>query len=105
MLALVQITGENVSIFIDGSILDSHRCIGADFIDLSKATVQEIDLKVEGPSCHIMVEITQVGILVYGFVESNPTVMFRKLLGQRCFSASNVSRYGDVFDGGHGAQI
>jgi hypothetical protein len=52
-----------------------------------------------------MVEITQVGILVYGFVESNPTVMFRKLLGQRCFSASNVSRYGDVFDGGHGAQI
>ena len=45
----------------------------------------------ECPLGHILIEISQIRIVVNGLVEWIPTVMFREFLCQRRFPGTNIS--------------
>jgi hypothetical protein len=47
-----------------------------DFLDLRKAAIEVIDLQVERPTLHVVVEIVEIGVLIHVFKMGVPVVMF-----------------------------
>lgn len=86
MLALVQVSGKNVSIFINGSVLNNGLFAFADLPHLIKPAVQKVDLQMKRPTRHVVIKIAQVRIVINRFVKGSPAVMPGKLFGQRGFA-------------------
>jgi hypothetical protein len=47
-----------------------------DFLDLRKAAIEVIDLQIERPTLHVVVEIVEIGVLIDVFEVGVPVVMF-----------------------------
>jgi hypothetical protein len=90
----VQVWGKDVSIFVDGPVLNDLFSGLPDPDDLTETAVKEIDLKVEGPSLHVLVEIVEIGIVVHIFILCLPAIILREKTGQRGFTRPNVSSNG-----------
>lgn len=67
VLTLVQIGGKDVSILVNGTVLNDGPLAFADLPHLVKPTVQKINLQVKRPARHVFIEIAQVWILVDRF--------------------------------------
>jgi hypothetical protein len=100
----VKIGSEDVGILIDCAVLNNRLFAFADLSNLIKPVIKKIDLEVKGPPLHVIVEITEIRIMIYGLIQGHPTIMFGQLLDQGGFPRSDVSRNGYVFDVGHDAQ-
>ncbi|MNY56655.1 hypothetical protein D3C86_1927600 [compost metagenome] len=66
------------------------------FEQLLQPAVQKVDLQVERPSLHIIVEVAQVRIIVYRFKLRYPFIMFSQHLGQGCFPCPDITGDGNV---------
>jgi hypothetical protein len=97
--ALVKVGRENVSVFVNGSILNDGFIAVADLVYLIKPTVQEIDLQVKSPTRHVGIEILEVRIVVYGFIQGCPSVVPGQSFGEGGFSGTDIAGYGDVSEG------
>ena len=95
----MQIGRENVGIFVNGPVLN-NAFTGLlqlfDALGLAKATIEEIDLEVEGPAGHIVVKILQIRIIVYVFQKHFPAEMLSQFMSQRGFTGPNVADDGNV---------
>jgi hypothetical protein len=60
---------------------------------LNGSVAQEEDLEVKAPGSHVLVEISQVGVISYGFVSSLPAEASRKPLRQTGLAGANVSSH------------
>jgi hypothetical protein len=66
--------------------------LAIEFLVQSKLVAQEIQLRLERPSLHVLVEIGEVGILVIGLVEWRDTVGAAEKFNQRGLAGSHVAR-------------
>ena len=66
---------KNECIFVDRSVLNNCCLRLLDFLHLRKTTVQVIDLQIEGPTLHILVEIVQVRVLLHIFKVCFPSLI------------------------------
>jgi len=57
MPALMKVGGENIRVFVNGSILYGGPVASVNFVDLSEPAIQKIDLQVESPPGHILIEV------------------------------------------------
>ena len=74
--ALIEIGCKDICVLINCPVLDGGHIVRLDFGNLPEATVQEIDLKIESPSRHILIKILQVRVFVNRFKKRMPTIMF-----------------------------
>ena len=99
---VVQVGGEDVGILVDGSVLHDRPVSVEDFEHLLVAAVEEENLEVKRPALHIVVEVTQVGVVVGRFVVDIPTEVLTQLFGEGGFTGADIAGDGDVFDLGYG---
>ena len=79
--ALMQVGCKNMSIFIDGTILNNGFLAFADLPHLVKPAVQKINLQMKGPARHVVIKIPQVRVVINRFVKGCPVIMFGKFFG------------------------
>ena len=72
----MQVGCEYFGIFIDGPVLNDRGISTLYLGHLLEPAVEEIDLQIKGPALHILIEIIQIGIVVYVFVLGFPAVVF-----------------------------
>lgn len=77
----VKVGRKNEGIFVDGAVLDNSMRRFFDFLDLRKAAIEVIDLQVERPTLHVVVEIVEIGVLIHVFKMGVPVVMFGEQVG------------------------
>ena len=99
MAAGMQVLGENIGVFVNSPVLNDGFLAFADNPHLVKPAIEKIDLKMKGPTGHVLIKIAKVRIRVNGFIKGSPTVMLCQLLGQCRFSRADITRDGDVFNG------
>ena len=92
----VQVGGKDARVLIDGAVLDDVDIALRDFNHLLEALVQEVNLQVERPACHVGIEVFQIGIVVHGLKTRAPPVVLGKQLGQGGLAAADVSCYCDM---------
>ena len=101
VVALVQVAKriegarEYVGILIDGAVADGRLWIGCQFQVLVGAVAEEVDLQVEGPGLHILVEIGQVGVVDHRFEGCAPAEALADAFGQGGFTGSNIAGHQD----------
>lgn len=89
--------GEDVYIFIDGSILHSVFPSVPNACHFCDAAIEEVYLHVEPPPLHVSVEVGDIGVCVWVFVVRLPAEMLGKQLGERCFPRADIPGDGNVF--------
>ena len=77
---------KDVSIFINGSVLNHLFTTFVDVVYLTKSTVQEIDLQVERPTLHVFIKVVKIRIIVGIFEVGCPVVVFRQQLCEGGFT-------------------
>ena len=97
---LVEIGGKDASVLKDGAVLDDGVAASTDGHNVFETLVEKIDLQVERPSVHVLIEVFKIRIEVYRFEEGRPVVVLGEHFGQRGLSAADVSGYGNVHGGG-----
>lgn len=106
MSALVKVCGEDIGIFVDGTVLNNGLIAVPDLVHLIKPAIQKIDLQMKGPTGHIRIKILQVRIVIYRFIQRCPTIVSGKSFGEGGFSGANIAGNGDVSEGGiHGFNL
>src|SRR5882672_7460252 len=85
-VAGMKVLGEDIRVFIDGSVLNDCLFAFADYPYLIKPTVEKINLKMKGPSCHVFIKIAEVRIMFNGLIQRSPAIMLGKLFGESSFS-------------------
>jgi len=73
---IVKVSSKDIGILVDGAVLNGGPVISTDFIDLPEPAIQKKDLQVERPPGHILIEVAQIRIVIHGFIERKPVVMF-----------------------------
>ena len=99
---VVQVGSEYIGVFIDGPVLDYGPVSAQDFEHLLVSAVEEEDLQVERPTLHIVVEVTQVRVVVGRFIMDIPAEVLTQLFGEGGFTCADIAGDGDVFDLGYG---
>ena len=94
---VVEVGRKNVGILVDGAVLNDSAIALKDFQNLPIPAVEEENLKIERPAVHVVVKITQVGIIVGAFVVYLPTELFAQLGAKRGFARADIAGDGDVF--------
>ena len=94
---VVEVGRKNVGILVDGAVLNDSAIALKDFQNLPIPAVEEENLKIERPAVHVVVKITQVGIVVGAFVVYLPTELLAQLGAQRGFARADIAGDGDVF--------
>lgn len=97
---VVQVAGKNVSIFVNGPILNDRFFSTQDRQNLLVSAVQKVNLQVERPTVHVVVKINEVRVVVGGFIVDVPIETFAQLGTKGCFSGANISGNGHVLDFG-----
>src|SRR5882762_4869287 len=78
----MKVLGEDIRVFVDGSVLDDCLFAFADHTHLVKPAVKKINLKMKGPSCHVFIKIAEVRIMFNGLIQRSPAIMFGKFFSQ-----------------------
>ncbi len=71
----MEIGGKDVCVFVNRTVLDNGLFAIPDFPDLIKPAVEEVNLKMERPSRHVIIKILEVRILVNGLIQRRPPVV------------------------------
>src|SRR5258706_13915622 len=85
VIAVVDVTAgmkilrEDMSVFINGAVLDDCPFAFADHAHLVEATVQKIYLQMKCPSRHIFIKIAEVRIVFNRLVQRSPAIMLCQL--------------------------
>lgn len=95
---VVQVGGKDVGVFKDGAILNDGALALQDFENLPVTAVEEVNLKIERPAMHVVVEIAEVGIVLGAFVMHLPAELPAQLCAKSGFAGANVSGNGDVLN-------
>src|SRR5258705_6377664 len=82
----MKVLRKNISVFVNSPVLNNCLLAFADNPHLAKPAVEEVDLKMKGPTGHVFIEITKVRVGVDRLIQGSPAVMLRQLFSQRCFS-------------------
>ncbi len=80
MTLIVQISGEDLRIFINAAILQRIPGLLQKLMMLLEPANKEKNLRMESPAIHILVEIRQIGVFCYRFHHGVPT----QLAGEKC---------------------
>ena len=89
----MKVRSEDEGILVDRSILNNCFAIPPDVHYLIQPTVEKVNLKIKGPTLHVLIEIIQVRIVFCILKVRFPFVMLGKQLGERSLSSPYVSRY------------
>ena len=92
----VEVWGKDFGIFKDGAVLNDGIVGLCNGNNVFETFVEKIDLQIERPSGHVVVEVFKIRVVVNGFEERFPVVVFCQHFGERGFSATDVSGYCDV---------
>ena len=88
----MQVVGEDVGVLVDRAILNDHVVARGEHVErLLDTTTQKIDLQVERPPLHVVVEIADIRIVALLIVGLR-VVVPGQYLGQRRLSAADISR-------------
>ena len=87
----VEISGEDMRVFVNRTVLNNRFLAVPDFPDLIKPAVEKVNLKMERPSRHVFVKILEVRIVVDRFIQRHPPVVPGKLFHQRGLAGANVA--------------
>ena len=68
----------------------------ADLDHVEEALVEEVDLDIERPAFHVVVEISQIGVEVHGFVFGGPVEVVDQHPGEGGLAAADVACYRDM---------
>ena len=94
----VEVSCEDVCVFVYRAILYDRSTTLADLAHLVETAIQKIYLQMKRPLRHVAIEIAQVWVLIHRFIQGSPSVVLRKLLGESALTRTNVARDGDVLD-------
>src|SRR5262245_34432747 len=92
----MQVRREDVSIFINSSVLYDGFGATMNIVQLFKTAVEEIDLQVKTPPGHIIIKIEEIGVVVYIFKLGYPAIMFTEQFGERSFARTDITRYSNM---------
>ena len=93
----MQIRGKNVGILIYRSILHQIGPLGENRLRLPNPLSQKIDLQIERPTVHIIVEVTDIGIIAI-LVIGPRTGAVGKDFSQRGLPRTDISGNGNIHD-------
>ena len=94
----VEVGRENVCVFVDGPVLNDGLALFLHLDQLRETRLQEVDLQVEGPPRHVLVEIVQVRVVVHLFEVGGVAVVFGQQRGQGGFPRADVSCDGEMHE-------
>jgi hypothetical protein len=89
---------EDVGILIDCPILYHGLLSLKDIENLLISVVKKVNLQVEGPSLHVMIEILQIGVVFRAFEMGFPLEVPGQLSTQGGLAGTDIARNGYVFD-------
>src|SRR6056297_3624932 len=89
---IVQVFSEYLHIFIYRSVLDNIHITAEHLFLVLKSAREEINLQVETPSPHVLIEIRQVWIVIYRFVMRIPAKVIGQKTCKRRFSGPDIPR-------------
>ena len=72
---VVKVRGEDVGVLVNRAVLDDALVLAAKAVNLAEPAVQEVNLQVERPPSHVVVELVQVGVFVHLFEVGLPAVV------------------------------
>ena len=72
---VVQVGGEDVGVLVNGAVLDDVFVLAPKAVNLAEAAVQEVNLQVERPPHHVVVELVEVGVFVHFLEVGLPVVV------------------------------
>ena len=73
---IVEVGREDTCVLVDSTVLNDVLVGLAYFDNILEALVEEIDLQVERPARHILVEISEIGVILYALEAWFPAIMF-----------------------------
>ena len=91
----MQIRSKNVSVLVNGTVLNHSLARFQYLQNLIVAAVKEEYLQIERPALHIVVKVVHIRVVGL-FVVSLPLEIFRQKTCQCGLSRANVSCYSDV---------
>jgi len=92
----MEVGGKDACILENGAVLNDGFGALANLHDVLEALVQEVDLEVERPAAHVLIEIVEIGVVVDGLEACRPAVVGSKELGEGGFATTYVSCDGDM---------
>src|SRR5690606_14423697 len=87
----VKVGSEDVSILVNRTILNDGFSALPDLKNLTETAVEEVYLKVERPSFHLMVKIVKIRVVYNVFKMRLPLEMFRQKPCQCSLSRTDIS--------------
>ena len=99
----MKIRCKNMSVFVNRSVLNGGMGLGRHLLVLAVPRIQKIDLQVEGPTLHVLIEIVEVGVVINLFKMRFPAIMTGQHFGEGGLSGSDIPGNGDVL--AHGRRI
>ena len=90
---VVEVGGEDAGVLVDGAVLHYDFLRVRYLHHVLEPLVQEIDLEVERPPRHVLIEVGEVGVEVYRFILGRPAVMRGQKPGQGRLAAAYISCY------------
>ncbi len=86
-----EIFGEDLSIFVDGAILNRSSSLAFQFSVQPKLMGQEEQLASKGPGLHVLIEFGQIGVVLMRLVEGPQSVLVAQKGREFRFARSDVS--------------
>ena len=93
---LMVVGGEDVHALVDAPVLDDILVGMSEFQQVLEALLEEVNLKVEGPSRYVFVVVFEVRVIVHGLKLCCPAIVLCEHIGEGGLTASNVSGDDDV---------
>ena len=90
-----KIARENIGVLVDAPILDRALSALNDALVRLETIIQKEYLKWERPSRHVLVEVSEIGILSDRLKMGGPAESIGEHLSQSRFACSDVARYSD----------
>ena len=90
---VVEVGRKDAGILVNSTILDDVLVGLVDLHNVLEALVEEIDLEVERPACHVGIEIRQIRIVLHALEARLPAIMFGQHVGQRCLTTADITCY------------
>ena len=72
---VVKVGSKNVGVLVNRAVLDDALVLAAKAVNLAEPAVQEVNLQVERPPSHVVVELVEVGVFVHFFEMGLPAVV------------------------------
>ena len=92
----MEVRSKDACVLEDGAVLDDGVLTLGDLHDVAKALVEEIDLEVEAPAVHVLIEVVKIWVCFYWLETRRPAVTLDEQLGEGGLAAPNVSSNGNM---------